>query len=69
MLKSIQECKDIFYALLSARKLDETIPEKNGWVDRNKLLDISGRGRKRQIELAGEFGVSLTILHPQADAF
>jgi hypothetical protein len=43
---------------LSARKLDETIPEKNGWVDRNKLLDISGRGRKRQIELAGEFGVN-----------
>jgi len=43
---------------LSARKLDETIPEKNGWVDRNKLLDISGRGRKRQIELAGEFGVT-----------
>jgi tRNA-uridine 2-sulfurtransferase len=42
---------------LSARKLDETIPEKNGWVDRNKLLDISGRGRKRQIKLAGEFGV------------
>jgi tRNA-uridine 2-sulfurtransferase len=43
---------------LSARKLDETIPEKNGWVDRNKLLDISGRGRKRQIELAEEFGIT-----------
>jgi tRNA-uridine 2-sulfurtransferase len=43
---------------LSARKLDETIPEKNGWVDRNKLLDISGRGRKRQIELAQEFGIT-----------
>jgi tRNA-uridine 2-sulfurtransferase len=43
---------------LSARKLDETVPEKNGWVDRNKLLDISGRGRKRQIELADEFGIT-----------
>ena len=43
---------------LSALKLDETIPEKNGWVDRNKLLDISGRGRKRQIELAAQFGIT-----------
>jgi tRNA-uridine 2-sulfurtransferase len=43
---------------LSARKLDETIPEKNRWVDRNKLLDISGRGRKQQIELAEEFGIT-----------
>jgi tRNA-uridine 2-sulfurtransferase len=43
---------------LSARKLDETIPEKNGWVDREKLLDITGRGRKRQIELAGKFGIT-----------
>jgi len=43
---------------LSARKLDETIPERKGWVDRSKLYDISGRGRKRQIELAREFGVT-----------
>jgi tRNA-uridine 2-sulfurtransferase len=43
---------------LSARKLDETIPEKNGWVDREKLLNIFGRGRKRQIEIAGEFGIT-----------
>ncbi len=42
---------------LSARKLDETIPEKKGWVAREKLLDIAGRGRKRQIQLAREFGV------------
>jgi tRNA-uridine 2-sulfurtransferase len=42
---------------LSARKLDETIPEKKGWVDRNKLLDISGRGRKQQLELAEKFGI------------
>ena len=43
---------------LSARKLDETIPEQEGWVDREQLLDLSGRGRKRQIKLAEEFGVT-----------
>jgi len=37
---------------LSALLLAETIPEKEGLVDRNKLLDISGRSRKRQMELA-----------------
>ncbi|MHC2995823.1 MAG: tRNA 4-thiouridine(8) synthase ThiI [Candidatus Atribacteria bacterium] len=39
---------------LSALLLPETIPEKEGLVDRNKLLDISGRSRKRQMELAGK---------------
>jgi len=37
---------------LSALLLPETIPEKEGLIDRNKLLNISGRSRKRQIELA-----------------
>ncbi len=42
---------------LSAKLLPETIPERKGWVDRNKLMDIQGRSRKRQIALAAEFGV------------
>lgn len=42
---------------LSALLLMETIPEKGGLVDRNKLLDISGRSRKRQIKLADEMGI------------
>jgi len=42
---------------LSALLLAETIPEKEGLVDRNKLLDISGRSRKRQIELAAKMGI------------
>jgi len=42
---------------LSARLMPETIPERRGWVDRNMLLDIQGRSRKRQIGLAAEFGV------------
>jgi len=42
---------------LSALLLTETIPEKGGLVDRNKLLDISGRSRKRQMELAAKMGI------------
>ncbi len=42
---------------LSAKLLKKTIPEKEGWIDRNKLYDISGRSRRRQMELAEKFGV------------
>ncbi len=42
---------------LCQQKLDESIPERRGWVDREFLLDIHGRGRKIQIELAEKFGV------------
>ena len=35
----------------------ETIPEQEGWVDREQLLHITGRGRKQQIKLAQELGV------------
>jgi tRNA U34 2-thiouridine synthase MnmA/TrmU len=42
---------------LCARRLPETIPEKKGMVDRDRLLDITGRSRKRQIDLARHFGI------------
>jgi tRNA U34 2-thiouridine synthase MnmA/TrmU len=42
---------------LCARRLPETIPEKEGLVDRHRLLDITGRSRKRQIDLARHFGI------------
>jgi len=37
---------------LSARHFPPTVPEEQGWVDRNALLDIQGRGRRPQIALA-----------------
>lgn len=43
---------------LSAKLLPETIPEKKGKVDRESLLDIQGRGRKRQIEMARHYGIT-----------
>jgi hypothetical protein len=42
---------------LSARRLEPTLPEKEGVVDRSRLLDISGRGRTRQYALAKQYGI------------
>jgi tRNA U34 2-thiouridine synthase MnmA/TrmU len=42
---------------LCAKLLPPTIPEQNGWIDREQLLDIHGRSRHRQIELAAKWGV------------
>ena len=43
---------------LSAKLLPETEPERVGKVDRDRLLDIQGRGRKRQMEMAAHYGIS-----------
>ncbi|MFH1229959.1 MAG: 7-cyano-7-deazaguanine synthase [Planctomycetota bacterium] len=42
---------------LSAKLLEPTIPEKNKWIDREKLLSISGRSRKEQISMANLFEI------------
>jgi tRNA U34 2-thiouridine synthase MnmA/TrmU len=42
---------------LSARLLPATPMEEQGLVDRERLLDIQGRSRKRQEALAGEWGL------------
>ena len=42
---------------LSAKLLPETAAEKKGLVDRTKLLNIQGRSRKPQFQLAKEFGI------------
>ena len=49
---------DLLLRPLSARLLKTTRPEREGLVDRERLLNISGRGRKRQMELAAEFGIT-----------
>ncbi len=40
---------------LCAQNLPETLPEREGWVDRTRLHGFSGRSRKPQIALANEF--------------
>lgn len=43
---------------LSAKQLEPTIPETSGLVDREKLLDVLGRSRRQQIDLAEELDVN-----------
>ena len=43
---------------LSAKQLEPTIPEKEGLVDRERLLDVLGRSRRQQIDLAEELDIN-----------
>jgi tRNA U34 2-thiouridine synthase MnmA/TrmU len=43
---------------LCAKNLPETLPERNGWLDRERLYAFSGRSRKPQMALAASFGFS-----------
>ncbi|HUT55607.1 MAG TPA: tRNA 4-thiouridine(8) synthase ThiI [bacterium] len=43
---------------LSARLLRPTIAEEKGWVDRARLMNISGRSRARQLALANELKIT-----------
>ncbi len=49
--------EDLVLRPLSARLLNPTIPERENWIDREKLLSIQGRRRIPQIELADKLGV------------
>jgi hypothetical protein len=51
-------CRDILLRPLSAKLMDPTLAEREGWVDRDKLFGFSGRGRKPQIQLARELGIT-----------
>ena len=41
---------------LCAKNLAPTLPEREGWVNRDQLMDFSGRNRKPQMALAKKFG-------------
>ncbi len=48
--------EDLLLRPLCAKYLPETLPEKEGWVEREKLPGITGRSRKPQMALAQQFG-------------
>ncbi len=50
-------CEGIILRPLSAKVLPVTIPETEGLVDRERLLAVTGRGRKTQLALAQEWGL------------
>jgi len=43
---------------LSAKLFEPTRPEESGIIDRGRLLDIQGRRRERQLNLAKELGIN-----------
>jgi len=56
-VKKLAEDKDnLILRPLCAKLLELTKPELEGWVDREKLYDISGRSRDKQLQMAKEFG-------------
>ena len=54
---NLSNCEGLLLRPLSAQSLAPTIPETEGWVDREKLENIVGRNRERQMELAEQFGL------------
>jgi len=59
-LKRIEEesgLKGLLVRPLSALLLASTIPQEKGWLREEFLFNIQGRGRRRQIDLAKEWGV------------
>ncbi|MDO9559876.1 MAG: tRNA 4-thiouridine(8) synthase ThiI [Syntrophales bacterium] len=49
---------DVILRPLSAQLLPETKPEREGKVDRSRLLAIQGRGRKIQMDMARNYGIT-----------
>lgn len=47
---------DLLVRPLCAKLLPPTLPEREGWLDRENLLGFSGRSRKPQMALAAQFG-------------
>jgi tRNA U34 2-thiouridine synthase MnmA/TrmU len=48
---------DLLLRPLCAKNLPASLPEREGWVERERLYDFSGRNRKPQMALAKRFGI------------
>ena len=60
-LRSVEKLSGLLGRILrplSAKLLPATIVEEQGLVDRSMLLDIQGRSRRRQKELAQKYGLT-----------
>ena len=56
-VQTLSEHDELIVRPLCAKLLPPSKPELEGWIDREKLLDIDGRGRQRQLDLAKEIGL------------
>lgn len=58
VVKKHSGAQDRLLRPLSAKFFPPTLPERMGWVDRDKLLNIHGRGRSRQLQMAKDLGIT-----------
>jgi len=56
-VKSLSNYDDLIVRPMCAKLLEPSLPEREGWIDREKLLDINGRNRQRQLDMAKEIGL------------
>jgi tRNA-specific 2-thiouridylase len=56
-VKHLSNYDDLIVRPMCAKLLEPSLPEREGWVNREKLLDINGRNRQRQLDMAKEIGL------------
>jgi len=54
----LSQVKDLLVRPLCQKLLADTLPIREGWVKKEEMLDIQGRGRHRQIQMAKDLGIS-----------
>lgn len=56
-VSKLSNVRDLIVRPLSQKLLEDTKPIRENWVKKEDLLDIQGRGRTRQMQLAEEYGI------------
>lgn len=56
-VKKLSGVGDLILRPLSGKLLPPSLAETKGWIRREGLLDINGRGRSRQMELMAQYGL------------
>ncbi|MDX9976884.1 MAG: tRNA (5-methylaminomethyl-2-thiouridylate)-methyltransferase [Candidatus Cloacimonadales bacterium] len=56
-VRKVSTVGDLIVRPLSQRLLPDTLPIREGWVKKEEMLDISGRSRSKQMQMAEELGV------------
>jgi hypothetical protein len=57
-VRKLSGVKDLIVRPLSQKMLPDTLPIREGWINKDDMLDIQGRTRRRQMELAEEWGIT-----------
>ncbi|MEA1914898.1 MAG: argininosuccinate synthase, partial [Campylobacterota bacterium] len=56
-VQKLSDHDELILRPLSAKLMEPSKPELEGWVDREKLLAFEGRGRHNQLDLANKIGL------------